>query len=220
MRAMISSDVRQSWMVISHAASGDIVIGAMPMPADTSETASPRCVSNQPVTAAIIGANTAAVAPPTSTPKTSWNSRSVLAWLASARLAARMTIRPAPPGAARTGRTGFPTPCWPPPAPGNRWSWRWKCRSPTSRCPSTWSAETPAVARRMFCSANIGPTICNPIGRPSINPQGTEAAGWRVRLNGHVNGVQSNHWGKRVMSGVSTPAAKAVMGTVGVSSRS
>ena len=48
----------------------------------------------------------------------------------------------------------------------------------------------------MFCSANIGPTICNPIGRPSTNPQGTEAAGWRVRLNGHVNGVQSNHCGK------------------------
>jgi hypothetical protein len=29
----------------------------------------------------------------------------------------------------------------------------------------------------MFGSANIGPTICNPIGIPPTNPQGTEAAG-------------------------------------------
>ena len=34
----------------------------MPMPADTSDTARLRCVSNQPVTQAIIGAKMAAVA--------------------------------------------------------------------------------------------------------------------------------------------------------------
>ncbi len=68
---MISIDVRQSWLDISHAAKGDIVIGAMPIPAETSDTARPRCVSNHPVTQAIIGAKIADVAPPTSTPKIS-----------------------------------------------------------------------------------------------------------------------------------------------------
>ena len=44
----------------------------MPMPADTSETARLRRVSNQPVTVAIIGAKKALAASPTSTPKVSW----------------------------------------------------------------------------------------------------------------------------------------------------
>jgi hypothetical protein len=47
-----------------------MVIGAMPMPAETSDTARLRCVSNQPVTHAIIGAKIAAVAQPTNSPKT------------------------------------------------------------------------------------------------------------------------------------------------------
>ena len=50
--AMSCSEVRQSWDCTSHAASGDMVIGAMPMPADTSDTARLRRVSNQPVTQA------------------------------------------------------------------------------------------------------------------------------------------------------------------------
>ena len=49
---------------IEPAASGDIVIGAMPMPAETSDTARLRCVSNQRVTEAIIGAMIAAALPP------------------------------------------------------------------------------------------------------------------------------------------------------------
>ena len=65
-----------------------MVIGAMPMPADTSETARLRWVSNQPVTVAIIGAKIAAIAPPTRRPKMNWNASSEVAWLASARLAA------------------------------------------------------------------------------------------------------------------------------------
>ena len=68
---MICSDVRQSWLETSQAAKGDMVIGAMPMPAETSETARLRWVSNQPVTQAIIGAKIAAVAPPTSRPNRS-----------------------------------------------------------------------------------------------------------------------------------------------------
>ena len=70
---------------------GDMVIGAIPMPAETRDTARLRCVSNQPVTQAIIGAKIAAVAPPTIRPKMSWNPSSDVARLASARLAARMT---------------------------------------------------------------------------------------------------------------------------------
>src|SRR3954447_12523842 len=68
--AMISIEVRQSWMETSQAAKGDIVIGAMPMPAETSDTARLRWVSNQPVTQAIIGAKIAAIEPPTISPKT------------------------------------------------------------------------------------------------------------------------------------------------------
>ena len=46
-----------------------MVIGAMPMPAETSDTATLRCVSNQPVTQAIIGTMMAAALPPTRAPK-------------------------------------------------------------------------------------------------------------------------------------------------------
>ena len=45
-----------------------MVIGAMPMPAETSDTARLRWVSNQPVTHAIIGAKIAAMEPPTISP--------------------------------------------------------------------------------------------------------------------------------------------------------
>src|SRR5579859_2998946 len=62
--------VRQSWCETSQATIGDMVMGAIPMPAETSDTARLRWVSNQPVTVAIIGAKIAAVAPPTITPKT------------------------------------------------------------------------------------------------------------------------------------------------------
>ena len=65
----------------------------MPMPAETSDTARLRWVSNQPVTVAIIGAKIAAVAAPTMRPNSSWNSISEVARLASARLA-EMTIEP------------------------------------------------------------------------------------------------------------------------------
>src|SRR5271154_3702060 len=66
--ARICIVVRQSYCEISHAASGDIVIGAIPIPAETSDTARLRWVSNQPVTVAIVGAKIAAVAQPTITP--------------------------------------------------------------------------------------------------------------------------------------------------------
>jgi hypothetical protein len=56
---------------MSRAANGDMVIGAMPMPAETRDTARLRCVSNQPVTQAIMGAKMAAIAPPATKPKIS-----------------------------------------------------------------------------------------------------------------------------------------------------
>jgi hypothetical protein len=83
--AMICSVVRQSWLCTSHATSGDMVIGAIPMPADTSDTARLRRVSNHPVTQAIIGAKIAAALAPTITPNSSWNAASDVATLASAR---------------------------------------------------------------------------------------------------------------------------------------
>ncbi len=80
--ATICIEVRQSWCETSQAASGAIVIGAMPMPAETSDTARLRWVSNQPVTVAIIGAKIAAQEAPTRRPKMTWNAISELAWLA------------------------------------------------------------------------------------------------------------------------------------------
>src|SRR5690242_19858767 len=89
-RATICIEVRQSWFETSQAASGDMVIGAMPMPAETSDTARLRWVSNQPVTQAIIGAKIAEMLPPMNRPKVSWNASSEVVWLASARLMARI----------------------------------------------------------------------------------------------------------------------------------
>src|SRR5882757_1377665 len=86
--ATICMVVRQSWDETSQATSGAIVIGAMPMPADTNETARLRWVSNQPVTVAIIGAKIAAIEPPTRTPKMNWNASNEVAWLARKRLTA------------------------------------------------------------------------------------------------------------------------------------
>ena len=69
--ARISSVVLQLMVDTSQAAKGAMVIGAMPMPAETSDTARLRCVSNQPVTQAIIGTMIAAALAPTSSPKMS-----------------------------------------------------------------------------------------------------------------------------------------------------
>src|SRR5579875_299951 len=73
---------------IKAAASGDMVKGAMPIPADTRDTAKLRWVSNQPVTQAIIGAKTAAAPPPTPTPNASWKMPKDGALLAAKRLRA------------------------------------------------------------------------------------------------------------------------------------
>ena len=101
--------VRQLRVETSHAAKGAMVIGAMPMPAETSDTARLRWVSNQPVTQAIIGTMMAAALPPTRSPKINWNARSEVAWDASARLTARM-IAPGQDNRARTEPIGEAAP--------------------------------------------------------------------------------------------------------------
>src|SRR5256885_5315663 len=50
-----------------------------------------------------------------------------------------------------------------------------------------------AAAPRTPASSKRRPTICSPIGSPSlVNPHGTDAAGCPVRLNGYVNGIHAN----------------------------
>src|SRR4051794_27255797 len=61
---MTNIAVRQSYAVINQRANGEIVIGATPMPAETSDTARLRCVSNQAVVSAIIGAKNVLAAKP------------------------------------------------------------------------------------------------------------------------------------------------------------
>src|SRR5215475_8963096 len=60
--------VRQSYVEISQRANGEMVIGATPIPAETSDTARERLSSNQSVAAAIMGAKNAPAARPTIRP--------------------------------------------------------------------------------------------------------------------------------------------------------
>ena len=66
--ARVVRTARQSCVCTSSATSGDMVSGASPILAETSETARPRCVVNQPMTVAIMGAKKAATAAPASPP--------------------------------------------------------------------------------------------------------------------------------------------------------
>src|SRR5687767_11708317 len=68
MTPTITRVLRQSYCVPSHATSGDIVIGATPTPADTSEIAMLRRRSNDAAVADITGAKKLATATPISTP--------------------------------------------------------------------------------------------------------------------------------------------------------
>jgi hypothetical protein len=53
---------------MSQRAKGEMVIGATPMPAETSDTARPRFLSNHAVVAAVIGAKKVLAAMPTRMP--------------------------------------------------------------------------------------------------------------------------------------------------------
>src|SRR5688500_3889513 len=78
-KPMINMTVRQSVRSSSHVASGEMVTGATPTPAETSDTARLRRVSNQPVTAAIIGAKNALTDSPMRKPNVSWKCSSEVA---------------------------------------------------------------------------------------------------------------------------------------------
>src|SRR5207302_43485 len=80
-----------------------------------------------------------------------------------------------------------------------------------------------AEAARTVASACRRPTICRPTGSPSsVQPAGTEAAGWPVRLNGNVNGIQPRvEAGSPAISrGGAWPAANGRTATVGIRRRS
>src|SRR6185436_16802152 len=68
MAAMVNCALRQSIVVRSQLANGDMVIGATPTPIETSETARARRRSNQAETVAISGAKKLPAAVPTSRP--------------------------------------------------------------------------------------------------------------------------------------------------------
>src|SRR6185436_18162356 len=66
--AMVSCAPRQSCTVKSQLANGATIMGAMPTPADVSETASARCLSNQLLTTAMNGGKKLPAAKPTISP--------------------------------------------------------------------------------------------------------------------------------------------------------
>src|SRR4029453_8525354 len=80
-----------------------------------------------------------------------------------------------------------------------------------------------AEALSTVTSSKRRPTICSPIGSPSlVKPHGTDAAGWPVMLNGYVNGIQAyGSTGLPAISvGLSSPTGNGGHAIVGVSRRS
>jgi hypothetical protein len=145
---------------MSHAANGDIVIGATPTPTDTSETARPRCWVIQPITAAIIGVKKLPTATPTSRPKASWNWSGVCARLA------RKRPRPSSTAPARTTLRG-PMRSLSAPQP--------KPAAPIARKLIVMALDTAVfdqpvasvIGRRKTASENIAPTATHVIKAPS-----------------------------------------------------
>src|SRR5438552_360138 len=85
------------------------------------------------------------------------------------------------------------------------------------------TASYAAAAARTARSAWRRPTICSPTGRPSaVNPAGTDTAGWPVRLNGYVNGIQpsTDTDSPSTSRGGGPAAANGATAVVGVNSRS
>ena len=160
MSANTSCAARQSICVMSQAANGDIVIGATPMPTDTSDTARPRCCVNQPITAAIIGVKKLPAAMPTSSPNASWN------WSALVARLARNRPRPssiAP--ASTTGRGPMRSLSAPQPKPA----------APMARKLSVIAVDTAVfdqpvdsvIGRRNTASENIAPIAMQVMRAPS-----------------------------------------------------
>src|SRR3984885_15699319 len=137
-----------------------MVRGATPKPADTSETARLRCLANQPVTQAIIGAKIAEVARPTSSPNANWNPVSDGATLASAspapsRREPTRQVQRAPIRSLRAPHAALPT--------------------AIARNPKVMAADTPVVDQPVLAvigrsstgSENIAPSAMQPITAPA-----------------------------------------------------
>ncbi len=158
--ARICREVLQSWLEMSRAANGDMVIGAIPMPAETRDTARLRCVSNQPVTQAIMGAKMAAGAPPTPRRRSAETQPAMSPGSPAPALWPGHKNRSALSGAGRSGPTGFPRRCFPMPWRENRRSWRWICPvmdHPVSR----------EMGRRKTGSENMAPIATQPKRPPT-----------------------------------------------------
>ena len=70
--AVIDMALRQPKVSIRTDAKGVITMGATPAPSETSDTASERCLSNQPTVLAMSGAKNAPPAMPTRPPYAIW----------------------------------------------------------------------------------------------------------------------------------------------------
>src|ERR1700733_256372 len=158
--ATICSTCRQSCTLASRATHGDIVRGATPNPTDTSDTARLRCVENQPVTQAMIGAKIAEVAKPTNNPNANWNPISDGAMLATSRPAPNRRepirqVQRAPIRSLRAPHAALPT--------------------AIARNPTVIAADTPvidhpvlvAIGRSNTGSENIAPSAMQPITAPA-----------------------------------------------------
>ena len=158
--ATICRTWRQSCVATSPAIHGDIVRGAMPNPADTSETARLRCVVNQPVTQAMIGANMAEVARPTSRPNVNWNAvsdRDMLARLSPApsRSDPSRQVQRAPIRSLRAPHAALPAAM---------------ARNPTVIAVDTPVVDQPVLAvigRNSTGSENMAPTAMQPMIAPA-----------------------------------------------------
>src|SRR5689334_3235523 len=85
------------------------------------------------------------------------------------------------------------------------------------------AASNAAAAASTARSAWRRPTICSPTGSPSVvSPAGTDAAGWPVRLNGYVNGIQpsTDTASPSISRGGRPSAANGATAVVGVRSKS
>src|SRR5688572_18390393 len=151
---------RHPCVVTRYWASGDIVSGAMPIPAETSETASARRCSNQPMTVAIIGAMKALEENPTSAPYASWNCPSDSARLASVSAAPSstepiITTR-------RTPQRSLAQPQKKEPAPSVR-----KFRLMALEIPARPQPVSTDIGSRNTASENMAPIATQPIRPPS-----------------------------------------------------
>src|SRR5690349_7940786 len=159
----------------------------MPMPADTSDTARLRCVSNQPVTVAIIGAKNALAASPTSTPKVSWNAVSEPARLASVSAAPSSTaphrVTPRAPHLSLAA-----------PHPNEPNAMTRKLMVIAKEMPARDQPVSADMGARKTASENIAPTATQPMRPPSATMTQRYADAFMVRPRVPAPVDRSRRW--------------------------